>query len=187
MTSPQGRRLDWAQLSARVAPPAGAAAAARGSKGVLVTRDSRPSLPTPRPISPARGAGRLPPPWDHLPAPLSPSSRGQDRGPSLLPTDPLPTPPCRVSRQGYVPVHLMIRCWINEQHDFCIIKSWFQLEKQANINTPTRSSVEPNAALNFTSRSTLFDSQGNAQNLLYISEGNCFVPPNKRRSKIYRK
>lgn len=103
MTSPQGRRLGWAQLSARADPPAGAAA--RGSKAVPLTRDSRPSLLTLHPISPARGAGRLPPPWDRLRAPLSRSSRGQDRGPSLLPTDPLPTPPCRVNHQEYVPVH----------------------------------------------------------------------------------
>lgn len=65
-----------------------------------VTRASRPSLRTLRPISPARGAGRLPPPWDRLRAPLSHSSRGQDRGPSLLPTDPLATPPHRVTLPG---------------------------------------------------------------------------------------
>lgn len=97
MTSPRGRRPGWAQLSARADPPAGAAAAARGSKGWPVTRDSRPSLPTLRHISLARGAGRLPPPWDRPRAPLSRSSRGQVRDPSHPPTDPLPTPLCRVT------------------------------------------------------------------------------------------
>lgn len=121
MTSPQGRRLGWAQLSARADPPAGAAAAARGSKGVPATRDSRPSLLTLHPISPARGAARLPPPWDLLQAPLSRSTHGQDRGPSLQPTDLLPTPPCRVSGQrNTCPCILIICCWINEQHIWII-------------------------------------------------------------------
>lgn len=95
MTSPPGRRLVWAQPSAPAAPPA-AAAVAKGSKGGRVTRDSPPSLPTPPPTSRARGAGPLPPPWAHPQAPLSPSSHDQALGPSLLPADPLPTPPPRV-------------------------------------------------------------------------------------------
>lgn len=98
MTSPPGRRLVWAQLSAPQAPPAAAAVAAavRGNRGSLATRDSPHSLLTPPPTSPARGAGRLPPPWARPQAPLSPSSRDRARGPSLLPVDPLPTPPRRV-------------------------------------------------------------------------------------------
>lgn len=114
MTSPRGRRLGWAQLSARADPPAGVAAAARGSKGVPVTRDSRPSLLTLHPISPARGAGRLPPLWDRLQAPLSRSSLVRDRGPSLLPTDPLPTPPCRVSRLMNFSVIALLFCKTNK-------------------------------------------------------------------------
>lgn len=95
MTSPLGQRLVWAQLSAPPAPPA-AAAVARGSRGVPVTRDSPPSLLMPPPTSPARGVGHLPPPWARLQAPLSPSSHDQALDPSLLPADPLPTPPHRV-------------------------------------------------------------------------------------------
>lgn len=102
-TSPRGRRLGWAQLSARADPPAGAAAAARGSKELPVTRDSRPSPPTPRPTSRARGAGPPPPPSGHPRAPPSRSTRGRDRGPFLPPTDPPPTPPCRVGVQERVP------------------------------------------------------------------------------------
>lgn len=95
MTSPPGRRPALAQPSAPGAPPV-AAAVAKGSRGVPVTRDSPPSLPMPPPTSPARGAGPLPPPWAHPQAPLSPSSHDRALDPSLLPADPLPTPRRRV-------------------------------------------------------------------------------------------
>lgn len=95
MTSPQGQSLVWAQRSAPAAPPA-AAVVAKGSKEAPVTRDSPLSPPTPPHTSTARGAGPLPPLWARLQAPLSPSSPDQALGPSLLPVDPLPTPPHQV-------------------------------------------------------------------------------------------
>lgn len=95
MTSPRGLRPVWAQPSAPAAPPA-AAAAARGSREAPATRDSPPSPRMPPHISPARGAGPLPPLLARLRAPLSPSSPDLALDPSLPPVDPLPTPPLQV-------------------------------------------------------------------------------------------
>lgn len=168
MTSPPGRRLAWAQLSAPLALPAAVAAVARGNKGVPATRDSPPSLLMPPPTFPTRGVGHLPPPWARLQAPLSPCSHDQAPDPSLLPVDPLPTPPHRV-RQPSEPVRICAPAYI------CVITLGVSLPQTNQTKTDT---TQPSTSQNFyISHHCLF---GRFAKLHYILKGNYSVPPNKR-------